>query len=115
MDLIRKVISSVVIIGSFGFANDVLAARSCSVIVDDIQLNHPQVIVKTTNSITHMANDKLTLAYQDTQFGQILEKLVEAKGLETPVKIYILEEFNGDDARSCSDSITDYIGSVHRI
>ena len=61
-----------------------------------------------------MANDKLTLAYQDTQFGQILEKLAEAKSLETPVKIYILEEFNGDDARSCSDSVTDYIGSVHR-
>lgn len=83
--------------------------------VDSIQLELPQVIVKTTNSITHRNNDKLTLAYQDSQFGQILERLAEAKDSGASVKIYILEEFNGDDAQSCSDGVTDYIGSVHRL
>jgi hypothetical protein len=78
-----------------------------------LRTNHIEVSVYDPN--TFAARDTLTLVYQDNQVGQILEKLVQARSWEQPLKIYILEEFDGDDAASCSDETTDYIGSVHNI
>lgn len=115
MNISKKVLTSALVLFSLGFVNNALAARSCSVYVNDIILEPYQVTVNTINSVTYNSNDVLTLSYQDDNFGKILEKLAQAKNWDQKVRIYILEEFDGDDASSCSDGVTDYVGSVHNI
>ncbi|WP_392353229.1 hypothetical protein [Pseudoalteromonas sp. PB2-1] len=115
MNIYKKVLTFSLVLFSLGFMNNALAARSCSVYVKDITLEPYKVQINTINSVTYNNNDILTLSYQDENFDTILEKLVQAKNWELQVKVYILEEFDGDDANSCSDGVIDYVGSVHNI
>jgi membrane-anchored protein YejM (alkaline phosphatase superfamily) len=115
MNILKKNKFASVLLVSIIFSSNTFAAKFCILGVNDIVLKTNQIEVSVYDPVTFNSRDKLTIAYQDSQVGQILEKLAQSRNLEQPVKIYILEEFDGDDAISCSDGITDYIGSVHNI
>ena len=89
------------------------AARYCYSYVDSIRVTSTGVTVFTSSSWNNARQDTMTLSYQDSSFSSYLQKLSQAQASNSEVKIYILEEFDGDDASSCRDGVTDYIGSVH--
>lgn len=89
------------------------AARYCYSYVDSIRITSTGATVFTSSSWNNARQDPMTLSFQDSAFTKYLQKLSQAQASNSEVKIYILEEFDGDDGRRCDDGITDYIGSVH--
>ncbi|MFC0119648.1 hypothetical protein [Pseudoalteromonas xiamenensis] len=87
------------------------AAHYCNSSVEYLASEYNGVRAYTnTNGRT---NDPMYIAYNDSQFSSIYASLVRAQSNGETVKIYILEEQDGDDAASCRDGVVDYIGSVH--
>lgn len=96
-------------------SSSAVAATYCSVYVDNTQNQPNGVVVSTSNISSYSKNDPFIISYQDNRLGEYLNTLTNAKNNNTPLKIYILEEFRGDDAKDCRDGVTDYIGSIHSI
>lgn len=87
------------------------AAHYCNSKVEYIASEYNGVRAYTnTNGHT---NDPMYVAYNDSHFSSIYASLVRAQSNGETVKIYILEEQDGDDAASCRDGVVDYIGSIH--
>ncbi|KZN34327.1 hypothetical protein [Pseudoalteromonas luteoviolacea] len=101
--------AAVAVASSFGAS----AATSCVAEIHSVTNTSRGVVVKAYNPTTWRSYDTLTISYQDPNLGSMLDKLTTANNFQLKVRIYILEEFDGDDARSCTDGVADYIGSVH--
>ncbi len=115
MKVLKKTSVVISILTSLFISADAAAATSCKVNIASIEYTNNDVRVRVWDYQTLQGRDEFYLSYQDRNFGSILERLVQAKSNGTPLKIYILEEFNGDDSRSCKDGVPDYIGSAHNI
>ncbi|MCF2857601.1 hypothetical protein L1286_08975 [Pseudoalteromonas sp. SMS1] len=104
-------IAGTAVISAMSF--NAFAATSCLAEIHSVTNTSRGVVVKAYNPTTWRAYDTLTISYQDPNLGSMVDKLVTANNFQLKVRIYILEEFDGDDARSCTDGKPDYIGSVH--
>ncbi|WP_440056295.1 hypothetical protein ACSLBF_19495 (plasmid) [Pseudoalteromonas sp. T1lg65] len=89
------------------------AGRYCISRIDSITNTPSGIVVRAHSPYSGAIYDPMELSYQDQNLGSILEKLAEALNSRKRVRVYILEEFNGDDGRNCTDGVPDYIGSVH--
>jgi hypothetical protein len=94
-------------------SNVAIGAKFCIVNVDKVE-NKPQgIVVSTSNAVTALNNDPLMVSYQDSKLGLYLSTLANAEDNQIVLKIYIEEEFEGDDAAGCRDGVIDYVGSIH--
>lgn len=109
----KKLMSVLALVACATVSVSANAARYCNSYVDSIRVTSQGVKVYTSNSYNNVQQDPMDLFYADSSFTSILQKLSQAQANNSVVKIYILEEFDGDDGYRCDDGVTDYIGSVH--
>lgn len=101
-------IITLAIIGNVAAFN-VNAATHCTAYIYGLTVTEQGVDVRTSNN----SWDKFYIEFQDRKFASHLEKLALAKYNFKQVKMYIIEEYDGDDGNRCGgDNLDNYIKSI---